>query len=256
MSHTSSVSPADAWDAVLAQLRDLDARVDATSGSGLSLDPSAPGRRATRAATLAARLADAPHDERLVLGMALAEVGEAVLDAFPNNLFWDLDGVLAELRRAAKSSLDAVRALARALAELMALFGRESPIQFQYVHDFVYGFDWAEWVRREPDGRAQVRPFDARYVARTRQRGLELLALIEADDAKYPRLPKGEFRNPFSFSRTATQERALFEALAAAGSIPNPAWSCDATPTWDRDFDQEREAVAARLGLVRSDGAR
>ena len=119
MSHTSSVSPADAWDAVLAQLRDLDARVDATSGSGLSLDPSAPGRRATRAATLAARLADAPHDERLVLGMALAEVGEAVLDAFPNNLFWDLDGVLAELRRAAKSSLDAVRALARALAPVL-----------------------------------------------------------------------------------------------------------------------------------------
>jgi hypothetical protein len=216
------------------------------------LDPGAPGRRATRTVDLALALTDVAPATRLTLAAALADVGEAVLRAFPQNLFWDMDGVLGELRRASAVSLDAARELSVALADLMALFGRESPIQFQYVHDFVYGFDWAEWVRREPEARVSVRPFDARYVARTHQRGVELLALIADDDAKYPTLPKGEFRNPFSFSRTAEQERQLFEALAAAECIPNPAWSVDASPRWERDFDGDRERIAAQLGLTRA----
>ena len=250
MSRLESVLEGDPLDATLARLRALDAAVSESPTGGLSLDPASPGRRATKAHDLLLALEDAPLDERVVLGAALAEVGESMLRAFPLNLFWDMDGVLAELRRASRVSLDEARALAAALAELMALFGRDSPIQFQYVHDFVYGFDWAEWVRREPEGRKSVRPFDARYVARTHQRGLELLELIEANDTKYPALPKGEFRNPFSFSRTPQQERRLFEALAAAGAIPNPAWSCDAEPRWARDYDAEREAIATELGLV------
>ncbi|MCA9535378.1 MAG: hypothetical protein KC593_16910 [Myxococcales bacterium] len=252
MSRPGSVCAEDALAPTLARLQALDAAVSRSPSGGLSLDPTSPGRRATTAHGLLLALTDAPLEERLTLGAALADVGESMLRAFPLNLFWDMDGVFAELRRASRVSLDDARALAAALAELMALFGRDSPIQFQYVHDFVYGFDWAEWVRREPSKREGVRPFDARYVARTHQRGIELLALIEADDDKYPTLPKGEFRNPFSFSRTPQQERRLFEALAAAGAIPNPAWSCDEEPCWARDFDAERETIAAELGLVRT----
>jgi hypothetical protein len=194
---------------------------------------------------------DRPPEERVALGEALGCVAEAVLQAFPQNVFWDLDGVFAELRRASCVSLLGAHQLAAGLADLMTLFGRDSPIRFQYVHDFVYGFDWAEWVRREPSGRATVGPFDVRYVARTRQRGLELLALIQADDSKYPKVPAGQFRNPFSFTRTASEERALFEALAAANAIPNPAWCQHSPPQWDRDFDAEREVAATRLGLLR-----
>ncbi|MBK6809817.1 MAG: hypothetical protein IPG81_13105 [Sandaracinaceae bacterium] len=241
----------DPLERILEALEALDARVDAVPGAGLSLDPREPGRRATRMQALLLSAGDAPPDERVVLGEALAQVAESVLQAFPLNLFWDMDGVFAELRRVSCVSLADAGRLATGLADLMTLFGRESPIRFQYVHDFVYGFDWAEWVRREPAGRAAVGPFSARYVARTRQRGLELLALIEADDTKYPKVPAGEFRNPFTFTRTPEEERTLFESLAAADAIPNPAWCQHTAPRWERDFDAEREVVAARLGLLR-----
>lgn len=242
----------EALEAVVAALHELDLRVDAVPSGGRSLDPQQPGRRATRMHALLETAADeAPHVQA-VLGEALVLVGKSVLHAFPLNLFWDMDGVFAELRQVSRTSLDDTRRLAQALAELMDLFGRESPIRFQYVHDFVYGFDWAEWVRREPAGRAAVGPFSARYVARTRHRGLELLALIEADDSKYHKVPEGEFRNPFSFTRTPDEERTLFESLAAADAIPNPAWSLHTAPRWDRDFDAEREVVAAKLGLQKA----
>ena len=251
MNSQGSSRERDPLESIFATLHALDARVDTVPSAGLSLDPREPGRRATRMHELLLSATDAFPEERLVLGQALAQVAESVLRAFPLNLFWDMDGVFAELRRASRVSLGDAGRLAQGLADLMTLFGRESPIRFQYVHDFVYGFDWAEWVRREPSGRAAVGPFNARYVARTRQRGLELLALIAADDAKYPEVPAGEFRNPFTFTRTPQEERTLFESLAAADAIPNPAWSLDTAPRWDRDFDAEREVVAARLGLLR-----
>ena len=54
-----------------------------------------------------------------------------MLQAFPLNLFWDMDGVFAELRRVSRVSLADAGRLATGLADLMTLFGRESPIRFQ-----------------------------------------------------------------------------------------------------------------------------
>jgi hypothetical protein len=238
-------------------LRALDARLDATETAGLSLDPRAPGRRATRLDVLisnwvsssAASSEGVDEGLKAALASALADVSEALLEAFPGNLFWDVDGVFGELARVGSASADEMRALAGSLAELMHLFGGDSAIRFQYVHDFVYGFDWADWVRREPRSRAEIGPFDARYVARTKARGQELLELIAADDEQYPKVPEGEYRNPFSFVRTPTEERRLFESLAAAGVVPSPAWRQDAPAEWRREYDAERERIAQELGL-------
>ena len=77
----------DPLERILEALEALDARVDAVPGAGLSLDPREPGRRATRMQALLLSAGDAPPDERVVLGEALAQVAESVLQAFPLNLF-------------------------------------------------------------------------------------------------------------------------------------------------------------------------
>ena len=236
---------------LLASIRATDAAIAQTPGGGLTLDPGRPSQRATTLEALAAwarpRLADSgPVFEGYVAG--LHSIARAQLEAFPGNIFWDFDRLAAVLAREAVEAPEGFSHRAARLADVMTLFGGQSPIRFQYVHDFMYGFDWSAWVGRDPEGRASVDPFDSIYVERTHKRGRELLALIDqGDDEEYPPVGSGEFRNPFGFDRTPDDERRLFEALAAADGIPNPAWRIDGTPTWDRDFYALRERVSRML---------
>lgn len=186
------------------------------------------------------------HPTRTELPPALALIGQAIRQSYPENLFADLDALTASL--AAREG-DALTQAAQRIADLHRLYGRATSIRFRYVHDFVYGFDWARWVAREPITRASVGPFDDRFLDYLELRGRELLALIAENDAKYPVLADRVARSPFPFSREPDAERVIHRSLARKGLIPVAAWSATAHPVWDRPFVELREAEARELGL-------
>ncbi|MGE0785849.1 MAG: ferrochelatase [Sandaracinaceae bacterium] len=211
----------------------------------------APSReRATSLSGLGAALLgsrDEEHDVTLARG--LARIAAATRRCFPDNVFWDLDALATALSRL---ETDELREAIDELEELYALFGVGGPIRFRYAHDFVYGFDWARWVARDPEAHAAIGPFDRRFFRTMLARGGELLELIEADDAKYPRLREGELRNPFGYARDPASERLLYERLAREGGIPVHAWSMDPEPRWDGDFEERRTACARELAEARA----
>ena len=183
---------------------------------------------------------------------ALLRVGTAQIRAFPGNLFWDMDALAASLLRQARRSDDPparLAELAGRIAHLQTIFGGETAIHFRYVHDFVYGYDWAKWVKRDPDARASVGPFEEPFLIYSEQRGGELLELIAHDDAKYHQLAEGQARNPFGFSREPGDEVRLFRDLAARDLLPVRAWERDPQPRWEPPYLELREERAQQLGL-------
>ena len=221
-----------------------DQRLEREVGVRLTLDPSRERATSLEALhrSLVPRLADPGMEDALARG--LVETASAIRRHFPDNLLWDFDALAAALVARCPDSASLLRAFEDVVA-LNALFGCETTIRFRYVHDFIYGFDWAKWVRRDPGARTGVGPFDAVFLTALLARGRELLELIAADDEKYPRLPDERARNPFVFSREPEDELRLHRALAAEGLVPVPAWRLDGTPTWDRPFADLRTARAA-----------
>lgn len=199
-----------------------------------------------RAATPIARLARSE-----VVALGLRRIDEAIVRHFPHNLFADLDLVAATLESLRQRHGDAA-ALARAdrIAEVHAVFGQETPLRFRYTHDFLYGFDWARWVAREPATRREVGPYDDAFLDYSTQRAAELCALVAQHDRKYGPLEGEAHRNPFPFRRDPEAERVLHRALAASDGIPVRAWDPESRPVWDRPFSPEREARAEALGLA------
>ena len=177
---------------------------------------------------------------------------------FPENLFADYAALVESTALAAEHSaepLATVHDTGKALVELQALFGRHSPVRFRYVHDFLYGYDWAKWVKRDPAARAQVGPFAMPFLRYMLARGAEMLALIAADDATYPALRDARARNPFRFDREPSAEVLLHRSLAVRDEIPVRAWRLSqegvAQGPWDAAYQELRLAEASRLGLLR-----
>ncbi len=244
------VGSSGALDRHLRALERVDARIDEVAPARSSLAPR--GRRAHALVAVAERhvRGDRPLDRAFVEG--LAKVGAAQVESFPENLFWDFDAFAASVHAQAERTDDPILLLDEVCGiacRLMALFGALSPIRFRYVHDFMYGFDWARWVARDPGARAAVGPYDMPFLRYVFRRGHELVDLIHGDDAKYGRLADGEHRNPFGFSRDPDGERRLFEELARLDLVPVPAWECTGRAMWDRPFAELREARAKALGL-------
>ncbi len=250
MSRADRAGDLDATAAIAA----ADAAIDRATPQRRTL---APGRaRATPLAQLLRTLAPPPGELARSLARGLAEVALAQLDAFPGNLFWDFDLMAAAVLREALacSSSDAEGAALAAtrlgqIAALQHLYGRETAIRFTYVHDFVYGYDWAKWIARDPPDRRGHGPYSAAFLAYMDRRGRELLALIAEDDRKYPTLAEREPRNPFPFPREPTSELLLHRSLASRGEIPVEAWRIDATPAWNRGYAAIRAERARMLGL-------
>ena len=175
------------------------------------------------------------------LAHALEGISQAIDRHFPGNLFADLDFLGAELlERGRRCGPDALNRNAGEIADLHALFGLHSPIRFRYVHDFLYGFDWARWVGRAPRQRGHTRPFDPEFIAHLRQRGRQLAARIRRGDQTYPRLGPGQTRNPFPFSREPSLEASLHRALARDGLLPVEAWDAAGACRWDLDSTRRR----------------
>jgi hypothetical protein len=182
-----------------------------------------------------------------VLGLARAQA-----EHFPENVFWDLDYAARCLWTDARERPDPAAALQETkalLVELYRLFGRQEAIQFRYAHDFVYGFDWAKWVRGDPR-RAVHGPFSLPFLRYIEGRGHEFLRRIAAgDDPTYAPLPAGQARNPFVFSREPADEARLHEDLAARGWVPVRTWCSEHAPRWELDFQVLRAESAAALGI-------
>ncbi len=231
-------------------LAEVEARIEQSPRGALTLDPS---RSAASSPTdVVSKLADShqsPH-----LAAAASAVAEAQLQSFPENLFWDFDFYLASLHRHALAEYDYARYLqdaTRITVGLMRLYGQQSAIRFRYVHDFMYGFDWARWVRHDPGAREGIEPFGLDFLRQIESRGRDIVTLIEADDDWYPSLIDGVSRNPFPFSREPEDELSLYRLLSERGCVPVEAWRLDAQPDASRDFDALREDAAASLRLGR-----
>ena len=239
-----------AVDQTVAPLTEIDARIEATRRGRLTLDPSR--SLATPLNDLVNALA-APSQRPFLTAMASA-VAEAQLESFPENVLWDFDFYLASTHQQAcqapsySAHLDRVT---ETTVGLMRLYGQQSRIRFRYVHDFMYGFDWARWVRRDPEARRGAGPFSIGFLEQIEMRGRDILTLIEADDEQYPKLSGPGSRNPFSFSREPEEELVVYRRLAERGCVPVEAWRRDASPDASRDFDALREQVAGSLGLSR-----
>ncbi|MGB5546778.1 MAG: hypothetical protein WCB63_19295 [Polyangiales bacterium] len=239
-----------AIDEATSPLAEVEARIQRSRFGALSLDP---GRSAASSPTeLVSSLADSrqlPH-----LAAAACAVAEAQLRSFPENIFWDFDFYLGSIHLDASAAPDYASYLeevTRMTVGLMTLYGQQSVIRFRYVHDFMYGFDWARWVRRSPEARRGIEPFGIDFLRRTESRGRDILTLINEDDDWYPKLADDTSRNPFPFSREPEEELALYRRLAEKACVPVEAWRLDARPDASRDFDALREDVAASLGLGR-----
>lgn len=248
---SATVPPSPIPDAA----RTLLARTDAAL-LGWGHRSLAPGREQSRGLLeLCTALADPRDPPTLLLALAegLAAIATAQQASFPDNLCCDFDALTAHLLRSARAALDP-RALLAArcgqISRLQRLYGRDTAIRFRYVHDFVYGFDWAKWVARDPDLRAGVGPFDPPFLDHLERRAHALLDLIADDDAVYHALPDEHPRNPFPFSREPAHELALHRDLAARSLVPVAAWDPDATPVWRRPFAALRAERAAALGLM------
>lgn len=231
-------------------LSEVDGSIADTPRGALTLDCDR--TRATPLGQLVQTLADA--DQRPHLAAAACSVGEAQLEAFPENLLWDFDFYLASVHEEAVRSGNYEGHLEQTTSVtvgLMQLYGQSSTIRFQYVHDFIYGFDWARWVRREPETRRGTRPFSLEFLNESDRRGRAIMRLIENDDEVYPKLSGPGARNPFPFIRTPDEELRLYRGLAERGCIPVEAWRIDAMPDASRDFDAIRESAAENLGLER-----
>jgi hypothetical protein len=241
---------AHATNHIGATLAEIDERIALTAYGRLTLDPCR--STANRLDDLVMGLTDpgeTPH-----LGAAAIAVADAQLRSFPENLFWDFDFFLASIHRDALASpdyADHLRKVTRVTVGLMNLYGQQSAIRFRYVHDFMYGFDWARWVRRDPGSRQEAAPFGMEFLQQSENRGRDILKLIDEDDALYPSLEDGVARNPFPFAREPEHELPLYRLLAERGEVPVETWRIDARPDSSRDFDALREEAAAFLGLSR-----
>lgn len=231
-------------NAIHESLSALDARIERSLEGPLSLDPRP--RRATLLVSLArslGRIARAPRS----FETALARVAESQIEHFPGNIFWDFDAFAAHLATLEDAELDET---VRISVDLMARFGMRSPIRFRYVHDFMYGFDWARWVKRRPEERRHVPPFGLAFLRYSHERGGEMLALIREDDEKYPRLDEDVVaRNPFAFLREPPDETRLLRHLAEEGAVPVRAWESDPRASWEDEYSERRVEAARALGL-------
>jgi hypothetical protein len=230
-------------------LRSRLARLEPLLGARASLAPDR--ARAPTPCELAEQLTAGQGDEARLRAFTqgFCDIVEALAEDFPDNIFWDLDYPARCLWEA--GAPHDMEAFARRVVVLCRGFGARSALRFRYAHDFVFGYDWARWVMREPEQRAAIRPFDATFLDYLEGRRQELLALVASNDAKYSRLQGAEFRNPFGFSREPDEETRLHQALAREDLIPVKAWRLDGDPRWHLPFGDLRTEAALRLGLSR-----
>lgn len=210
----------------------------------------APGGSEARSLEEIATILQLPAELRQVWFESMSLIVEGTQEHFPETIFWDVDFLGAALLDEYPDPTE-MRYRAEQIVGFHKVYGRNSIIRFRYVHDFTYGFDWAKWVSRAPLARSEHGPFSSQFLDHVEKRGQELIELIHEDDETYPKLPDGRPRNPFVFSREPEEETRLFETLAQCDLLPVCAWEARSTARWDESFAEQREEVAAELGITK-----
>jgi hypothetical protein len=175
----------------------------------------------------------------------------AQLINFPENIFWDFDLMIFSMLEQALIAEDGaivfLECFGRKIVDLMNMFGCGGKIRFRYVHDFMYGFDWARWVKKDPENRSNIKPFSPIFLDYLLAKGKEILSLISIDDKRYNHISSHSFRNTFCFPRDVEDEYRLLTYLADYGLIPVNAWNWNAAPIWNKPFDEIREQVWLKI---------
>ena len=182
----------------------------------------------------------------------LLKILNAFLHNFPENIFWDFDFIVSSMLKqalSAENQFDLLETFGNKIVLLMNMFGKKSEIRFRYVHDFMYGFDWARWVQNKPDQRAHLEPFCLEFLDSLIDKGEEIVQRIKKDDAIYPQISEKRYRNPFRFSREPDSEHCLLIYLAARECIPVAAWDWGAVGVWNKPFYKIREQASLKLNL-------
>ena len=141
---------------------------------------------------------------------------------FSENIFWDLDALVFKIL--SYSSMTEQKKYTLKVLKLHERYGCKTSINFAYAHDFVYGFDWFRWVKKDYQKRSLVKPYDDIFLEYLDKRSLELYQLIEQNDKKYPILKPGVKRNPFSFKRSVNDEIQIHLKMSQNKWIPWKAW--------------------------------
>ncbi|GBE92573.1 hypothetical protein [Nostoc cycadae] len=219
----------------------------------LSLNPQK--QLITSFAELENLIAEETTDIKLIsnLQYTLECILDAQLKNFPGNIFWDCDFMVSSiLRQALAMGDDAIaflKTFTNKMVVLSQLFGINQEIRFCYVHDFMYGFDWARWVQKEPQTRANVEPFSLIFLDYLLAKGQELIHRISLDQVTCYKLCDTGFRNPFPFSRKPEDEYRLLTYLASEGFIPVTAWNWHSQPVWNQPFQEIRQQLALQLNI-------
>jgi len=231
----------------------LDEFLSQQSVNPLSLNPQK--QVITSFAELGNLIAEETTDIKLISNLqnTLERILDAQLENFPTNIFWDCDFMVSSiLRQALPMGDDAVaflKAFTNKMVCLSKLFGMKQEIRFCYVHDFMYGFEWARWVQKEPQTRAQLEPFSLIFLDYLLAKGQELIHRISLDQSTNYKLCDTGFRNPFPFSRVPEDEYRLLTHLASKGLIPVAAWNWNTQPVWNQPFQEIRQQLALQLNI-------
>ena len=182
----------------------------------------------------------------------LERIISAYLDNFPENIFWDFDFLVSSMFRQALVADDAIEFLkcfGNKIVSLLELCGIKTKICFRYVHDFMYGFEWARWVQKEPETRAHEEPFSLNFLDYLLAKGEEILHLICHNKANHYKPCEKGYRNPYCFSREPEDEHRMLSYLAVNQLIPVTAWNWNAQPVWNKPFQQLREQLSLKLNI-------
>ncbi|UKO99831.1 hypothetical protein [Nostoc sp. UHCC 0870] len=194
-------------------------------------------------------------DNQLIntLQNTLERIVQSQLQNFPENIFWDFDFMVSSmLYQALNTEEDAANFLetfTNKMVLLTELFGINNEIRFRYVHDFIYGFDWAKWVQKDPQQRTFIEPFSLIFLDYLLTKANEIIQRIHRGKSQSYKLCDNGFRNPFTFSREPEDEYRLLTHLAKAELIPVAAWDWNASPIWNQPFQERREELALELNI-------
>jgi hypothetical protein len=186
------------------------------------------------------------------LQKSLEQIISAYLDKIPENIFWDFDFLVSSMLRQALIANDAMEFLkcfCNKIVSLLELCGIKTKIRFRYVHDFIYGFEWARWVQKEPETRANEEPFSLNFLDYLLAKGEEILQLISQDKANHYKPCNKGYRNPYCFSREPEDEHRMLSYLAVDQLIPVTAWNWNAQPVWNKPFHELREELSLKLNI-------
>ncbi|MEH2261550.1 hypothetical protein [Nostoc sp.] len=183
----------------------------------------------------------------------LESIVRAQLQNFPENIFWDFDFMVSSMLRQAliadEGAIPFLKLFGEKMVYLTKMFGINTEIRFRYVHDFMYGFDWARWVQKEPQNRASVEPFSLVFLDYLLVKGKELVQRINHGQVVSYKLCDTGYRNPFTFSREPEDEYRLLTYLAEEQLIPVAVWNWNASPVWNKPFQEMRQQLALKLNI-------